>query len=58
MQDIRNKINSLDNVKLQAILQKRYLNYQKWEQIALDMNYHINHIWRLHKKALKFLNML
>ena len=36
-----------------TILEKRYLCFDTWEQISVDMGYSIQHTFRLHDKALK-----
>lgn len=46
-------IKMLDNEKLQLILFKRYLNYQRWEVIAADLGYSWRGIHKLHSKALQ-----
>jgi hypothetical protein len=38
---------------LRLILQKRYLNFQKWEHIAADLNYTRRHAMRLHGEAIQ-----
>ena len=52
---IREMITLLKNHKMQLLFRKRYLAYQKWEQIAvdLDIDYRWAHI--LHAKGLIFL---
>lgn len=45
-------IKQVENKELQALLEKRYLCFETWEEIAVDMNYSIQHIFRLHSKAL------
>lgn len=42
-----------DPVTYQTVLEKRYLCFSAWEQIAVDMNYSIQHIHRMHSAALK-----
>ena len=37
------------------ILELRYLNYMKWEEIAVDLNYAYRWIMRRHKRALAVL---
>jgi len=37
----------------QTLLELRFLCFRTWEQIAVDMNYSIQHIYRLYDKALK-----
>lgn len=51
--EIANSIYSLKDKEEQTVLEKRYLCFNSWEQIAVDMNFSIQHIFRLHSKALK-----
>lgn len=44
-------IKAVDPPEYQVMLEKRYLSFQTWEQIAVDMNYSIQHIYRLREKA-------
>ena len=44
-------IKAVDNIEYQTLLEKRYLCFETWEQIAVDMNYSIQHIYRLRDKA-------
>jgi len=46
-------IKSVDNTEYQTLLEKRYLCFLSWEQIAVDMNYSLQHMFRLHGNALK-----
>ena len=46
-------IKQIQNKELQVIIEKRYLSYETWEKIAVDMNYDIRHIHRLHNLGLK-----
>lgn len=55
--DIGRLIKSVPDPEQQTILEKRYLCYLSWEQIAVDMNYSIQHIFRLHDKALENIKM-
>ncbi len=45
-------IKAVDNPEYQTLLEKRYLCFMTWEQIAVEMNYGIDNIFRLHRKAL------
>ena len=51
-------IKMLDDEKLQLILHKRYLNYQRWEVIAADLGYSWRQVHRCHATALKFLEKM
>ena len=46
-------IHSVKNLEYQLILEKRYLCYQQWEEIAYDLNYSVSWVLKLHRKALK-----
>lgn len=54
----RELIKMLDDEKLQLILFKRYLNYQRWEVIAADLGYSWRQVHRCHATALKFLEKM
>ena len=51
--EIMGVIKAAPNVEYQTILEKRYLCFISWEQIAVDMNYSMQHIHRMHSSALK-----
>ena len=44
-------IKAVENTEYQILLEKRYLSFQTWEQIAVDMGYSIQHIYRIREKA-------
>ena len=50
--DIVALVKSVDNTEFQTLLEKRYLCYMSWEQIAVDMNYSIHHLYKMHILAL------
>ena len=51
-QNIIDTIQSVEDMEYQTLLEKRYLCFQKWEQIAIDMDYSIDNVFKVHKKAL------
>ena len=51
--EIMGVIKAGPNVEYQTLLEKRYLCFITWEQIAVDMNYSMQHIHRMHSAALK-----
>lgn len=55
--EILEAIETLEKSTYRTVLIKRYLRFQKWEQIALDMNYSYMQITRIHGKALKALRL-
>lgn len=50
--EIKQLISLVDEPLLNRILAKRYLQYEKWEEIAVDLRYSWKQIHRLHGKAL------
>ena len=45
-------IKKVKNQSIKPYLEKRYLCFETWEQIAVDMDYSIQHIYRLRDRAL------
>ena len=45
-------IKAVGDTEFQTILEKRYLCFQSWEQIAVEMGYDLRWLYRLHGKAL------
>jgi DNA-directed RNA polymerase specialized sigma subunit len=50
--DIRDTIRQVDRHEEQTLLQLRYLNGMKWEEIAVEMGYSWQWTHKIHKKAL------
>ena len=48
-------IKSVTDPECQTLLELRFLCFKTWEQIAVDMGYSIQHIYRLRDKALKMI---
>ena len=46
-------IKAVAHIEHQTLLEKRYLCYQTWEQIAVDMGYSVRQVYRLHDEALE-----
>ena len=51
-------IKSVDNTECQTLLELRYLCFKTWEQIAVDMGYTIDNVYRIHRKALSAVSAL
>ena len=51
--EITHVIKAVDNTDCRLLLEMRYLCYRSWEQIAVDMNYSIDNVFRVHRKALR-----
>lgn len=45
-------VKAVTDPELQLLLELRYLNYISWEKIAFEMNFSIDNVFKLHKKAL------
>lgn len=58
--DIKKKcmelIKKVDNIDGQLILEKRYLCYEKWETIAVDLGFTVRQTYRVHDEAIKNLS--
>ena len=54
---IEQVINLVPDDTQREVLTRRYLLYQKWEYIAVEMNYNIKWIFKLHGKALSKLTI-
>ena len=50
--EIRRTINLVGNIEYRSLLERRYLAYKTWEEIADELGYTVRHIHRLHGKAL------
>lgn len=51
-QKIMKAIKKVGNSEYQAILEMRYLCFDSWEKIAVDLRYSIRQLYRIHGKAL------
>lgn len=60
--DMRNAakalIHAMPNPAQQAVLYARYINGQRWEDIAIDMHYSWKGIFKLHGQALRVFDRL
>lgn len=51
--DIMTAIAKIEEPEQRIVLEKRYLEFKKWEDIAVEMNRSLRSIYRLHGEALK-----
>lgn len=51
--EIMTVIKAVPNVEYQTLLEKRYLCFDSWEHIAVDLSYEIRYLHKLHSRALK-----
>ena len=49
---ISSEIDQLENGNHRMVLRERYINNKKWEEIAVEQNYAIRYIYKLHGFAL------
>ncbi len=54
---IMSVIRKVKNPEYQTLLELRYLCFNTWEKIAVDMHYGIDNIFKLHQKALRSINI-
>lgn len=52
--EIMTVIKAVENSEYQMLLEKRYLCYYCWEQIASEMNYGLDNVFKVHRRALTF----
>ena len=50
--EIMEVIKAVADMEYQILLEKRYLCFHTWEQIAVDMGYNVRHLYRIHDEAL------
>lgn len=50
--DLSATIKAVGNTEYQTVLEKRYLCFLAWEQIAVDMGYDLRYLHKLHSRAL------
>jgi len=50
--EMRSVINAVGSPEHKTLLELRYLCFKPWEQIAVDMGYSIQHVYRIHDQAL------
>lgn len=51
-QEIIHIVNSIESAEYRTILEMRYLQFKKWEQIALSMSTNLRWVYRMHGRAL------
>jgi DNA-directed RNA polymerase specialized sigma subunit len=57
-QKIVKAIKKVGDPEYQTLLELRYLCFKTWSQIAVDLHYGIDNVFKIHKKALKTVNYL
>ena len=54
--EVREMIESVPFVDGRTVLEMRYINYKKWEEIAVSMHYVLRNVRFIHDKAIQYLN--
>ena len=55
--EIDKAIRSIQHPAQREVLERRYLLYQKWQQIADEMHYSVQNVYILHGKALQKISL-
>ena len=56
-QEIKHRIDQMENTVDREILTRRYLLGQTWEKIAVEMNYEYRYLLRLHGRSLELFSI-
>ena len=51
-------IKAVENHEFQTLLEMRYLCFETWEHIAVDLKYSIHHLYKMHNAALEKIDRL
>ncbi len=51
-EEIKQTIKTVNDPKLQTILELKYISNLKWKQISMETGYGVDNLYKLHKKAL------
>lgn len=54
--EIKECILKLEDKEAQVVLEKRYLCFKKWEEIAVEMNFDTRQVFRIHNRGLQALD--
>ena len=52
-EEIQQVIEAVPSIEHWLILELRYLCFRSWEEIAVKMNYSIDYVYKVHRKALE-----
>jgi len=51
--EVRDAIESVEDMRLRRVLELRYRSYLSWEAIAAELGYEVRWVYRLHGRALQ-----
>lgn len=52
--EITGVIKAIKNSEYQTLLELRYLCFKSWEKVAVEMNYDLRYVHKLHQRALEY----
>ena len=55
--EVRRVIGKVPNIEYQLLLELRYLCFRSWEEIAVEMDYSIDYVFKIHRKALEMVEV-
>ncbi len=55
--EIYSVVQAINNVECRTLLELRYLSFMRWEEIAVKLNYGMENVYRLHRKALAMVSI-
>lgn len=50
--DVTHMIKRIGDRSVRIVMEKRYICFESWEQISVDLSYSIQHTYRLHEQGL------
>ena len=55
--EIKRVIDGVENIEYRLILELRYLCFRSWEEIAVEMDYSIDYVFKIHRRALEMVKV-
>ena len=55
--EVRKVISEVPNIEYRLLLELRYLCFRTWEEIAVEMDYSIDYVFKVHRKALEMVEV-
>lgn len=55
--ETKKAIDAVSDDECKLVLEMRYLLYKSWEEIAVELNYGIDNIYRIHRNALNLISV-
>ena len=55
--EVRKVISCVPSIEYRLLLELRYLCFRSWEEIAVEMDYSIDYVFKVHRKALELVEV-